>query len=492
MTVFSKYNLAEATLSEALRDTPGRVAMVFVHEGRRTWTYAEIGRRVAEIQNVLRDRGIRRGDRVAIRLPNSPDYAFAFLAAAAMGAVAVPLSPMLSDAEADFIVDDTGAAVTLARADLPAQRIDPPKTGAATPYFADTGADEAAYIVYTSGSTAQPKGVVHAHRAILGRQPMREGWTDIRHEDVVLHAGHLNWTYTMGIAVFDTFSVGARSVLYGGARDPGVWAEIIEDEAVTVFAAVPGVYRQLLKYGDRVGARCSTLRRALTAGEALAVPLLEAWREETGCELYEALGMSEISTYISSGPSTPIRPGSPGRAQPGRRVAILDPDSDSTRPLEAGQNGLLAIHRDDPGLMLGYWKRPEEEAQVFRGCWFAGGDIAHIDADGYVWFHGRNNELMNAFGYRVSPLEVEAALRKHPAVRDVAVAEAHVRNDVWVVCAWIVADHAPTVDELLAACEELASYKRPREFRLVESLPRTRTGKMKRSALDDTAYTELS
>ena len=138
-----------------------------------------------------------------------------------------------------------------------------------------------------------------------------------------------------------------------------------------------------------------------------------------------------------AGPGEPIRPGSPGRPQRGRRVAIL-PVEGGTDPLPPGEVGLLAVHRSDPGLMLGYWNRPDEEAAAFRGEWFLGGDLAEFDADGFVWHRGRNNDIMNAFGYRVSPLEVEKVLAAHPDVADVAVAERKVSEDVSVIAAFVV------------------------------------------------------
>ncbi len=173
------------------------------------------------------------------------------------------------------------------------------------------------------------------------------------------------------------------------------------------------------------------------AGETPPPGLFEEWTARTGRALYEALGMSEISTYISTGPDVPRKPGTVGKPQPGRRVAILGLEG-GTEPLPAGEEGLLAVHRSDPGLMLGYWNRPEEEAAVYRGDWFVGGDIAAMDADGYVSHRGRANDLMKALGYRVSPLEVEAVLLQHPAVAEVACAEVRVRADVSVIAAFIV------------------------------------------------------
>ena len=195
--------------------------------------------------------------------------------------------------------------------------------------------------------------------------------------------------------------------------------------------------------------------------------------------------MSEISTYVSSRPYEPIRPGSPGRPQRGRRVAVLAVEG-GTDPLPPGEVGLLAVHRSDPGLMLGYWNRPEEEAASIRGDWFLGGDLAEFDADGYVWHRGRNNDIMNAFGYRVSPLEVEKVLASHAEVADVAVAERKVAQDVSVIAAFVVPKPGAAPDEaaLLQHCaDHLAVYKRPRKIVFVSEIAHTPNGKVSRRLL---------
>jgi acyl-coenzyme A synthetase/AMP-(fatty) acid ligase len=221
------------------------------------------------------------------------------------------------------------------------------------------------------------------------------------------------------------------------------------------------------------------------AGETPPPGLFEEWEQRTGRLLYEALGMSEISTYVSSGPDVPHRPGAVGKPQPGRRVAVLPLDG-GTDPLPPGSEGLLTVHRSDPGLMLGYWKRPEVEALAYRGEWFIGGDLAVMDGDGYIYHHGRANDLMKAQGYRVSPLEVEAALIEHPAIAEVACAEVRVREDVSVIGAFVVPKDGlrPSPEEIERfAAERLAAYKRPRAVVLVAALPRTSNGKLMRSAL---------
>jgi acyl-coenzyme A synthetase/AMP-(fatty) acid ligase len=215
--------------------------------------------------------------------------------------------------------------------------------------------------------------------------------------------------------------------------------------------------------------------------------LFEQFRARSGKPLYEALGMSEISTYISSGPTIPTRPGSPGRPQPGRNVAILPIEGGET-PVPAGTSGLVAVHRSDPGLMLGYWRRPQAEAEVFRGEWFVGGDVAELDAEGYVWLHARADDLMNAQGYRVSPAEVEACLSHAPGVADVAVAERKVREDVSVICGFIVPASGAAPDEaaLKRHCaEHLAAYKNPKHYVFVAALPRTKNGKIARRNLPE-------
>lgn len=494
------FNLAWHCLGRQAAERGGNTALVIADgpEAFRSWTYAELDRMVRRLAGGLIASGLRKGDRVLIRAANDLDFVLAFFAVTAIGCVAQPASLMLTTDEALALAADSGAtAVFLADPDLKERGrfaqlrvFDRKETlrlaaEAAPADYARTAPDDPAYLVFTSGSTAEPKGVLHAHRVVIGRRPMHRDWLGLSEDDVVLHAGNINWTYTLGVGVLDPFACGATGALYAGERDPGIWPALIERTRATIFAAVPSVYRQALKYGDPSARDLSRLRHGVTAGEALSPELLVRWRASTGLWLYEALGMSEISTYVSSRPGERIRPGSPGRPQTGRRVAVLPIDG-GTEPLPPGEVGLLAVHRSDPGLMLGYWNRPAEEAAAFREKWFIGGDLAELDADGYVWHRGRNDDIMNAFGYRVSPLEVEKALSTHPGVADVAVAERKVADGVSVIAAFVVAKSGSASDEaaLIAHCaERLAAYKRPRKVVFVSDLPRTANGKLSRRML---------
>ena len=453
---------------------------------------------VRRLAGGLIESGLEKGDRVIIRAANDIDFVLAFFATTAIGCVAQPASLMLTVEETLALsVDSRASAIFVGDADQHEralfshlQVLDRRETRklaaeAAPADYAPTAPDDPAYLVFTSGSTAEPKGVLQAHRVAIGRKPMHRDWLGLNQDDVVLHAGNINWTYTLGVGVLDPCARGATGALYSGPRDFSIWPTLIERTGATIFAAVPSLCRQILKYGDPAAHDLSTLRRGVCAGEALSPDLLAHWREATGTWLYEALGMSEISTYNSSRPGERIKPGSPGRPQTGRRVAVL-PVEGGTAPLPPGEVGLLAVHRSDPGLMLGYCNRPAEEAAAFRGEWFIGGDLAEIDADGFVWHRGRNDDIMNAFGYRVSPLEVEKVLSTHPDVADVAVAERKVSAEVSVIAAFVAPKPGSAPDEasLLAHCaKHLAAYKCPRKVVFVREVARTANGKVSRRAL---------
>jgi acyl-coenzyme A synthetase/AMP-(fatty) acid ligase len=489
------FNLAGFCLAENAARRAGRPALILTDGTIETrLTYEDIDRAVRRLAAGLSSLGLEPGARVMIRRGNDLFYVLSFFALVAAGLVALPSSALLTQEEADFLAADSGAAAAICSEGMTVRGtriIDDAELARLAAFaprdFAATAPDDPAFLIYTSGTADRPKGVLHAQRVILGRTPMLDHWLGLRDSDVMLHAGAINWTYTLGVGLMDPFARGACAVLYAGRADPGVWPRLIARYSASIFAAVPGVYRQMLRAPDCTRENLASLRHGVTAGEALSPALLAQWRERSGKPLYEALGMSEISTYISSGPSVPTRRGSPGKPQSGRRVAIL-PLEGGEDPLPPGQSGLIAVHRSDPGLMLSYWRRPEAERDVFRGEWFVGGDVAETDADGYVWLHGRADDLMNASGYRVSPAEVESCLSHAPGVADVAVAERKVREDVSVICAFVVPAPGAAPDEaaLQRHCaEHLAAYKNPRKFVFVHELPRTRNGKIARRLLPE-------
>lgn len=499
-----RFNMARYCLAPAPHRLRSKVALkVFQgisQQPARQWTYQELLDDVSRLAGGLASLGLDPGSRILIRMDNCPEYAMLFFAAISIGLVPIPASSQLSGDEVSFLAQDSGASVIavspgVAIGALPAGIIQLTMCDvqamieqAARAPFADTNCNDPAYLIYTSGTTAKPKGVLHAHRAAWGRRPMYRGWYGLTAKDTMLHAGAFNWTYTLGVGLTDPWALGATAVVYTGEKTATGWPDLIRHSGATIFAAVPTLYRQILKYTDVDEHALGRLRHGLTAGEALPPALARDWKARTGRTLYEAFGMSELSTYISCSPSVRPKPGSPGKPQAGRHIVILPVDEGET-PLVYGHVGVIAAHRSDPALMLGYWNRPDEEADVMRGDWFCSGDLGSMDKDGYIRLAGRADDMMNARGYRVSPVEVEAVLQSGQDVAEAAAVECEVREGVRIIVAFIVWQGAAGDDDirkakLLAhAREHLAAYKVPGEIVTVAALPRTANGKVMRAAL---------
>jgi acetyl-CoA synthetase len=503
------FNMADYCIGRAARATPEKTALLVYNVPEANapveqWSYISLEKAVLQFATAFAAMGLKPGDRIAIRFGNHSWTALLFFGAIAGGYIALPLSDQLTASELRWLLEDSGASVIATSEELAPEAVPnsvrvlspddvegmfwDPTSGVycgSPAAYAPTTSEDPAFIIYTSGTTAHPKGVLHAQRVALGRSPTYQGWYGMSADDRMLHAGAFNWTYTLGTGLIDPWANGATSIVYTGAKSPDIWPLLIAKTGATLFAAVPSLFRQILKYAQAAKIDLGQLRHGLIAGERPPQSLFTDWLARTGTELYEALGMSEISTYVSTSPSTPHKPGTTGKPQPGRRIAILPLDG-GTDPLPAGNEGLIAVHRSDPGLMLRYWNRMAEEQAVYRGDWFIGGDIGIIDDDGYLTHLGRANDVMNAFGYRVSPQEVEAALAHFPGIAEVACAEVRVSDDVSIIAAFVVASPGSSIatDALKAHAEaNLAAYKRPREIVVVESLPRTANGKIKRSAL---------
>jgi len=499
------FNAAAYCLETSAQRHPDKTALIVVSNPdslapAEHWTFAQLDDAVRRLAAGLTLMGLKPGERVMLRLGNHSSFPLIFFATIAAGGIAVPTSSQLSAREAHFIAEDCGARYLCASNDL---RIDGLPENCTQILdqdihdlmacedrlnYAHTHADDPAYIVYTSGATSMPKGVLHAQRAVWARRMMYDGWYGLSEDDRMLHAGAFNWTYTLGAGLMDPWAVGAGTVIYNGPKDPGVWPRLAGKHDATLFAAVPSLYRQMLKYATHISEGFANLRHGLTAGEKLSETVREQWTLATGKPLFEALGMSECSTYASASPTVPIKPGFTGRPQMGRRVAILSLEERAEQTVPVCEPGLLALHKDDPGLMLRYWNRDVETKAAYRGDWFLTGDLALLDAEGYLQYLGRADDLMNAQGYRVSPQDVEDVLVRHPQVQECACTEIQVRDDLSIICAFVVphADTPPPTAELTAfATDRLAAYKVPKEFVFVDALPHTPTGKILRRELPD-------
>ncbi|MFA6041070.1 MAG: fatty acid--CoA ligase family protein, partial [Methylophilus sp.] len=346
-----------------------------------------------------------------------------------------------------------------------------------------TKADDPAYLVYTSGTTGYPKGVLHAHRALLGRQPAAQYWFNYadNQQDRIMHSGKFNWTYVLGSGLMDPLYLGKTVIVHEGKNDAQKWLDLIQKHQATIFIGVPTIYRQILQKTTASQADLPSIRHYMSAGEHLSDEVLSQWRVRMGIDIYEAVGMSEFSYYLSQSIYRPIRAGSAGFAQPGHQVKLLNPDTLQEVPV--GEEGMISIPLDDPGVFLRYWNLDEETAKYKHDGYFFTGDYAKYDEDGYIWFLGRKDDIIKSFGYRVSPYEIERVYKGHPEVADCASVGEELEKDKLLVVIYVIPKPGSTVtpDDLLAyGKQHLAAYKSPKTVYLAKDFPRTKNGKILR------------
>ncbi len=489
-TAGHRFNLAAHVLGESTARFLDRNALQIVRlTGAERWSYQRLSDTVAATATGLLERGLVPGDRVLLRLGNTVDFPVAFLGAIHAGLVPVVTSSLLTQSEitpmaariqpkliiaADGIALPTEPFPVLPLAEFVKMTMKP----RAEAHLGDP--NRPAYIIFTSGTTGSPMAVVHAHRAILARQMMHQGWEDLGAGDRLMHAGAFNWTYTLGTGLMDPWTVGATALIPDHGITPDQLPLLLGRFDATIFAAAPGVYRQILR--NRINP-LPRLRHGLSAGEKLSDDIRAAWTAATGTPIYEALGMSEVSTFISGSRMRPAPVGTAGFAQPGRRIAALGPDC---TPVPRGEPGQLAVDRRDPGLMIEYLDAPEATAARFQGDWFLTGDLVSIGEDGAVVYLGRNDDQINAGGFRVSPVEIENAMQKFPQITDAAACEIEVKPGVTVIALFYTAATDLDQDQLAAhATQHLARYKQPRVYHRLDALPRTANAKLNRRLLKD-------
>lgn len=482
----SPFNMAAHVLARAGELADKTALSVIGGAQPESWTYAALEAAVRGTATGLLREGLTPGDIVLMRLGNTADFPIAYLGAIAAGLVPVPTSSQLTEREITAMSAELAPKLIIAAPGislpdhkarvLPLERLrsfrDLPPAD-----FALGDPDRPAYIIFTSGTSGRPRAVVHAHRAIWARRMMWQGWYGLTEADRLLHAGAFNWTYTLGTGLMDPWSVGASALIPAAGTAPAELAGLLAKHEATIFAAAPGVYRQMLRAPVPA---LPKLRHGLSAGEKLPSEVARAWEKASDTPVFEAYGMSECSTFVSANPSAPAPVATLGRPQPGRRVALIGAEG----PVPIGQPGIIAVHRTDPGLMLGYLGQPEETSARFQGEWFLTGDVGRMAEDFTITYEGRADDMMNAGGYRVSPVEVEDAMTTHPAITDAAACELQVKADTTVIGLFYVSLGKIPEEELAAfAAERLARYKCPRLFIHRESLPRGANNKLLRRVL---------
>lgn len=524
-----------AACADNHQNTPLQDALAMIVEddalGTDTITFNVLSKKTDQFAQLLRNLKLDKGDRVLVRLPNSLAYPIAFLGTMKMGGIAVPTSTLLTAEEVAYLAKDSGASVLVTdakawhamSAQIKQNIKDTPNLKhiiltqteavkaeehlnvlsfdnalnaiAKVEPVAQTLAEDPAYLVYTSGTTGYPKGVLHAHRAILGRQPAAKYWFnyDPDSQDRIMHSGKFNWTYVLGSGLMDPLYSGKTVIVHEGKNDAQKWLDLIKKHKATIFIGVPTIYRQILQKTDATKDDLPSVRHYMSAGEHLSDEVLNQWESRFGLDIYEAVGMSEFSYYLSQSVYRPIRPGSAGFAQPGHDIKLLDPDT--LQEVPAGEEGMISIPLDDPGVFLRYWNKADETAKYKHDGYFFTGDYAKYDKDGYIWFLGRKDDIIKSFGYRVSPYEIERVFKGHPAVADcAAIGEILEKDKVLVACYAILKPEADiNPNDLIAyGKQHLAAYKVPKVVYFADEFPRTKNGKILRKNITPNIATAKS
>ena len=494
-----RYNLARDVCDKHPRD---KLAMVHEHfDGAvREVAWGELQDLSNRFANVLRAHGVERGDRVACVLPATPETAAAFIAVWKVGAILLSMSTLygddgirhrLQDSEPRVLLTDSANAGRFDAALVEHVLLldDPALLADASEAFecVDTAAEDPAQLYYTSGTTGMAKGIVHAHRYLLAHEEFR-----YCHEvqDGERFHGMGEWAWAAGIApLLGPWRLGAVQCVYQreGGFDPHKQLAFLSRHEVTNVFTTPTAMRSMMSLEDAGTRWPQVFRRVCSAGEPLNPEAIRWFREQYGVTVLDYYGLTESYPLVANYPFMDVREGSMGRPMPGWDVALLDEDE---QPVAQGEKGEICLRaRSNPHYPIGYWRQPEATEETFGGEWFHTKDAASMDADGYVWYEGRADDVIIAAGYRIGPFEVESACLEHPAVREAAAVASPDERRGNVVKAFVVlADGWEAGDETVASIQahvrdRLSAYAYPRRIEFVDDLPKTLTGKIRRIEL---------
>jgi acetyl-CoA synthetase len=528
----ARYNIARDVCDRHAEHpaSADRVALIHEDYGAREpvrLTFRALRALSDRLALVLAARGVGPGDRVAVLMPQRPETALAHLAIYKRGAIAVPLTVLFRHDALQYRLEDSGARAIVTEASqldllaelrpsLPALdtvlTVDglPPAAragGAAEGWLdwdealaaahgtlraVDTAADDPCVLIYTSGTTGNPKGALHAHRYLIGHLPGYELSHDFAPQAGDRFYTPADWAWIGGLtdALLPSWHYGLPVVSYRGkgAFDPERALRLMADHGVRNAFIPPTALKMMAQVSDLRGRFPLGLRTLMSGGEALSAATLDWAAEHLGVRINEIYGQTEMNYLVGNcAPLWPVRPGSMGRPYPGHTVAVVD---EAGAPVGPGTMGQVAVRRgDDPVFFLGYWRNPQATAEKFIGDWALSGDLAEQDADGYLWFKGRADDVIISAGHRIGPTEIEAALLHHPAVALAAVVAAPDDLRGSIVKAFIrpAPGHLPS-EELTRQIqdfvkERLARHEYPREIEYLDEFPLTTTGKIRRLEL---------
>ncbi len=485
---------------------------------KKQFTYSEMSTLTKRLAWSFQESGIKKGDRVLVVLPRIPEWQIAVVAALRIGAVPIPCIEMLTADEIAYRVDHAETKAIVCRAQhienindglknidlrfsVGSQEgwvnindcLDQTKEAQAVPI----DAEDPVLLYYTSGSTGQPKGVLHSARGLYSWRFSARHWLDVKPKDCIWCTADTGWSKAGTSVLFGPWSEGGTSFFYDGPFGPKERLRLLSDNKVTIYCA-PATELSRVVQEDVSAYDISTLRRTVSSGEAMSPTIADKWQKASGLTVAEAYGQTETLMTALTLTNLDVRVGSMGVSAPGSELSIIN---DSGDELPIGEVGHIALKLPNPQMMIGYWKEPERISDAIikrKECeWFVTGDLGKKDADGYFWYEGRSDDVINSAGYRIGPTEVENAILKHESVLDCAAVASPDASRGEVVKAFIVLREDVTPSEKLTSeiqnfVKKVASpYKYLRRIEYRPSLPKGPPGKILRRSLRDEEFDRL-
>ncbi|WP_156290585.1 acetate--CoA ligase [Oceanobacillus salinisoli] len=504
-----KVNAAYETIDRHVEEGYGdKIALHYVNgDEKQTYTFKEVKEKTDHYARVLKKIGVKKGDRVFVFLPKTPECYISILAIIKIGAIAGPLfeafmreavKERINDCGGKVLITDKEMVKRVPHEEIPsletilfAEDIESVPVDAATENIVEWVDPEDGLIIhYTSGSTGKPKGVLHAHRAVVHHYISGKWVLDIKDNDVYWCTSHPGWVTGSVYGLFAPWLNRATIVIQGGRFSAEAWYQLIEDLKITIWYSAPTAFRMLLSQEDLLEKYdLSSVRHVLSVGEPLNPEVIYwAW-EKLGVRIHDTWWMTETGGHlVVNFPSEDIKPGSMGRPFPGIQVGILDEEGNE---LPRGSIGQLAVRTPWPGLMKEIWGNKEKFDNYFKyEGWYLSGDLAIQDEDDYVFFQSRSDDIINSSGERISPFEVESKLIEHPAVGEAGVIGKPdpIRGEI--VKAFITLrsgyeESEELLEEIrLFVKNNLAAHVAPKEIEILDELPKTKiSGKILRREL---------
>lgn len=507
-----KYNLV-AEMERYAQDASRKAILWENEEGHTSEiTYLELLNNANKIGNVFLKNGLKQGDVVLVVVPRLIEAYQVYIASLKMGLVVIPSSEMLRTKDFQYRINhgDVKGIVSYAPytkefagieeiANLPKFVIGDEKEGwihldkemksvSEELQLADTDRDDMAFLSYTSGTTGNPKGVVHTHGwAYAHLRTAAANWLGIEDGDTVWATAGPGWQKWIWSPFLSVMGTGATGLVYHGKFEPQKYLSLLQKYNVNVLCCTPTEYRLMAKVENLSDYNLPGLHSAVSAGEPLNREVIETFKKHFNVEVRDGYGQTENTLLVGVSKGMELRPGSMGKPTPGNRVEIIN---DNGEPCAPGEVGDIAVHIETPALFKNYYKDPERTAMQFRGDYYVTGDKATKDEEGYFWFEGRGDDIIISSGYTIGPFEVEDALVKHPYVAECAVVASpdeirgHIVKAFVVLRDGISPDQENLVAELQQHVKDLtAPYKYPRKIEFLEELPKTTSGKIRRIEL---------